>query len=672
MRRVNVFLAFWLTAGFLAGCSGASSSSRGGGVGGNNNGVSVSITPTSATVVVQHSAAFQATVTGSTNTAVTWEVNGIAGGNSTVGTIATGVYTAPGQVPNPASVSVTAVAQADATKSKSASVLIVASNPNQQAQNIPIKLGTSGGNAKDSSVQGNLIYCCSGTLGSLLQRNGTYYILSNNHVLARSDTASIGDAIIQPGLIDANCSTAGTTTVGDLSQFVNLEAPGTNVDAAIAQIVSGTVDTSGDILSLGATATGSTPDPGPPHGGNGIAASVGEAVAKSGRSSSLTCSTVGAIDIATSVSYQKGCNTGSSFTVTYTGQVAVTGGAFSTAGDSGSLIVDQNTADPVALLYGGSDTDTVGNPVADVLSALKDKQGNFPKFVGSASTHRVLGCTLAASAVKTAQAQAAISAAQITQAQRARDLHAPELLANPYIQAIGVGASIDRLGEAAVVLVTNPGQIPTPLPDELEGVGTRIVQATSEGPHGIFEMEAAGRIAPVVDALAVNTISKEELSRAKAVHTAHVNGLMKQPGVQGVGITSSADAPGEAALMIFVVRGVPRNPIPAVIDGLRTRVRESSRFTAGQREAETISGCKVPVAKATVVNGQQQVAQVKLARMPGFPTKSSGDPHKPGESPALQGNGIEQAEAHFRFQGFLWPARERRITLDIDIVSLLS
>jgi hypothetical protein len=73
---------------------------------------------------------------------------------------------------------------------------------------------------------------------------------------------------------------------------------------------------------------------------------------------------------------------------------------------------------------------------------------------------------------------------------------------------------------------------------------------------------------------------------------------MKLPGVQGVGITSSADAPGEAALMIFVIRGVSRNPLPAVIDGLRTRIRESSRFTAGNRGNEVPpNGCHVPEMK---------------------------------------------------------------------------
>lgn len=249
MRRIHLVSAL-LIAILVAGCSGLNSASQNNGNGGSASGITLTLTPSTATVSVSQSTAFQATVTGSTNTAVTWEVNSVVGGNSTVGTITGGVYTAPAAVPTPASVTVTAVAQASISATQNATVLVVATNPNQQAQAIPIKLGTSGGNANDSSTQGNLIYCCGGTLGSLVQRNGTYYILSNNHVLARSDSASIGDAIIQPGLIDANCSQTGTTTVANLTQYVNLEATGTNVDAALAQIVSGTVDTSGNILLL--------------------------------------------------------------------------------------------------------------------------------------------------------------------------------------------------------------------------------------------------------------------------------------------------------------------------------------------------------------------------------------------------------------------------------------
>jgi hypothetical protein len=86
--------------------------------------VSVTISPTSANLFTNGSQQFSATVTGSTNTQVNWQVNGTAGGNSTTGTISNaGLYTAPATVPSSA-VNVTAVAQADTNKSASAPVTI--------------------------------------------------------------------------------------------------------------------------------------------------------------------------------------------------------------------------------------------------------------------------------------------------------------------------------------------------------------------------------------------------------------------------------------------------------------------------------------------------------------------------------------------------------------------
>lgn len=591
MGRYGKFL---LTLAILwsAGCSGGQSSTSSG----NSTGINVSVFPSVTSVVLGQTVPFTATVTGTTDTAVNWEVGGVQGGNATVGTInTTGLYTAPNVLPNPTTVVVTAVSHADTTKTGTGRVQVFQSNPNQNAQSLPIELGTSGGNADDKSGR----FCCGGTLGSLLTRNGSFYILSNNHVLARSDQALPGEPISQPGIIETNCSTVGTNTVANLTSFVNLQASGTNVDAAIALIVPGAVDLTGNILLLGGTAAGSSPDAGPPHQGRGILASVGKQVAKSGRTTGLTCSTVAATNLSTSVTYQTLCNGGMTFTVPYRNQISVSGGGFSAGGDSGSLIVDQLTADPVALLYGGSDTDTVGNPVGDVLTALADQQGNQPSFVGSASTHQVIGCTLAGAAVKAAaQAAIAVDAASLALAQRARDLHAPELLASPYIQAVGVAPSMDRPGEAAVLLVVNSEQVPTPLPATIEGVATRIVAMAGMAPHGILEFEAASRIVPAQDVFAVNALEPGELERAKAVHAAHADEWMKQPGVQGVGITSSADSLGEAALMIYLIRGEKHNAIPALIDGLRTRVRETSRFTAGRRGQEPEQGCKIPTEKA--------------------------------------------------------------------------
>src|SRR5262245_51918219 len=50
-------------------------------------GVSVSVSPTTANIRAGDSYTFKASVSGSSNTSVTWSVNGMKGGSATVGTI---------------------------------------------------------------------------------------------------------------------------------------------------------------------------------------------------------------------------------------------------------------------------------------------------------------------------------------------------------------------------------------------------------------------------------------------------------------------------------------------------------------------------------------------------------------------------------------------------------
>ena len=87
------------------------------------SGIRVAVTPASATVLLGGTQQFQAIVTGSPDTNVTWEVNGVAGGNAATGTIAgTGLYTAPSVLPTPANVRVRGVSEADPQMSGSATV----------------------------------------------------------------------------------------------------------------------------------------------------------------------------------------------------------------------------------------------------------------------------------------------------------------------------------------------------------------------------------------------------------------------------------------------------------------------------------------------------------------------------------------------------------------------
>jgi hypothetical protein len=92
-------------------------------------GVSVTVSPGAANVAAGATQQFSASVQNASNTAVTWEVNGTAGGNITVGTITSGgLYTAPLFPPTGGTVTVSAVSQADNTKSGPASVTIQLSN----------------------------------------------------------------------------------------------------------------------------------------------------------------------------------------------------------------------------------------------------------------------------------------------------------------------------------------------------------------------------------------------------------------------------------------------------------------------------------------------------------------------------------------------------------------
>ncbi len=87
--------------------------------------ISVAVTPPSGSVVLGNQSTFTATVSNATDTSVSWSVNGVAGGSSAVGTITlAGVYTAPADLPSPATVQVTATSHTDSTKSATANVTV--------------------------------------------------------------------------------------------------------------------------------------------------------------------------------------------------------------------------------------------------------------------------------------------------------------------------------------------------------------------------------------------------------------------------------------------------------------------------------------------------------------------------------------------------------------------
>jgi len=196
---------------------------------------------------------------------------------------------------------------------------------------------------------GNDLECAAGTIGAVVLRSGTKYLLSNNHVYARENAASIGEREDAPGRYDGKPRCAQTAACGTLADFqpINFGGGSNTIDCAIT-LMDPSRPTS-VTQSGGYTATSTVVSP-----------SVGLAVKKSGRTSGLTTGTIQAINVTIQVGYSTGV-------ATFTGQI-MTPAAFIRAGDSGSLMVTQSGNDPVGLCFAGGSGGSFENPIGPVLS----------------------------------------------------------------------------------------------------------------------------------------------------------------------------------------------------------------------------------------------------------------------------------------------------------------
>jgi hypothetical protein len=221
-----------------------------------------------------------------------------------------------------------------------------------------------------------------GTLGCLVKKDGQIFILSNNHVLANSNQAEIGDPILQPAPYDggrypedhiadledfvpiniiglpSNCPFASgiASLLNGLAKLLgsqtrmeatNQRAVENLVDAAIARPLN-LEDVTEEILQIG-TIQGTT------------TAELGMAIKKSGRTTGLTTGIIEQLDVTVNVQYGQGQ------IAMFTDQIMA--GAMSQGGDSGSAVLDDNNH-LVGLLFAGSDTTTVINRIENVYSAL--------------------------------------------------------------------------------------------------------------------------------------------------------------------------------------------------------------------------------------------------------------------------------------------------------------
>lgn len=228
-----------------------------------------------------------------------------------------------------------------------------------------------------------------GTLGCVVQKNGKRYILSNNHVLASSNEASVGDPVLQPGPADggrnpddmiarlsewipiefddgeggspcaignavAEILNATAATVGSRTRLRTVRpatapvAAGNLVDCAIAEPLDD-ADLNNEILQIGTPA--------------GIAEGMlGMSIKKSGRTTGLTTDAIQQIDVTVQVSY------GARRSATFVDQLLA--GPMSQGGDSGSAVLN-DANDIVGLLFAGSINTTIINRIRNVFDALQ-------------------------------------------------------------------------------------------------------------------------------------------------------------------------------------------------------------------------------------------------------------------------------------------------------------
>ncbi|MGA8161187.1 MAG: hypothetical protein WA374_08285 [Acidobacteriaceae bacterium] len=456
----------------------------------------------------------------------------------------------------------------------------------QDIQTDPALLGTSGGNDgdydtwEDSKGNSYVADCCGGTLGALVKDSqNNDYILSNNHVLAESDQGHVGDAIDQPGLIDGACTPLnrpGSTLrpIGTLSSFVPLASQQTNVDAALAAVAPGAVDPTGSILGLGAPQQGQTIGAAPPMAGRGetlSAANLSMDVAKSGRTTGLTCSSIDAVALTVKVDYYKDCaETQPYYTKTYTHQIGIGGAHFTDSGDSGALVLDASNSEAVGLYFaGGTDGDghglSVVNPIGDVLNELGAQVGSSLSLVGTDNAHPI-ACLRYDPAVPTSApfvGTNAMARAQNIAEQAADTLHGQGPLGT------AAGKSFDSPGDAAVIVYVDHAT--AGVPQTIGGLRTQVIVTDPD--------KIARGDAPTSPALEPGIhLTAAQVAQAQSVEQQVAPGLMSDPAIFGVGVTQSQDNPAEAALLVLVDLGKNPQTMPVTMDGLRVRYLRLHRF----------------------------------------------------------------------------------------------
>jgi PKD repeat protein len=230
--------------------------------------------------------------------------------------------------------------------------------------NRPVPIGVSTGHPDITA----------GTIGArVINGDGIVYALSNNHVYANQNEASIGDSALQPGPHDGGSYPADE--IGELFDYepIDFSVFGSNtMDAAIALTTTdqlGTATLPEGYGTPNSTIFGDSDADGYFDNENDL---LNLQVQKFGRTTGLTHGQVTEINVTSAVCYANCSDPFLSVYAWFDDQITISSinsDAFSLGGDSGSLIVtDDENKHPVGLLFAGSSTTTLANRIDLVLN----------------------------------------------------------------------------------------------------------------------------------------------------------------------------------------------------------------------------------------------------------------------------------------------------------------
>jgi len=166
----------------------------------------------------------------------------------------------------------------------------------------------------------------------------------------------------------------------------------------------------------------------------------------------------------------------------------------------------------------------------------------------------------------------------------------------PGVSAYGGGGSLDAPNEPAVLMFVAPGAAHAGIPLTIDGVRTRRIDSNSGSASGALSTQQTAQLASQSEQTQSVEISDAAIAQTKSIKEQHATELMSDPAVVGVGVSASLDSPGDPALMIYVLKGKAHQAIPASIDGVRTRIKETSPFRANVAhplKSPVAAGCHV-------------------------------------------------------------------------------